>query len=67
MATLSLAGSFLEPGAYDWGSISSGDGKLTEAVTIGRRGTEEDRVGNLIVYQKRRHYKNMSVIHLCRY
>ena len=55
VATLSLAELFLEPGAYDWGSISSGDGKLTEAVTNGRRATEEDCVGNLNVYEQRRH------------
>ena len=55
MATLSLGGSFLEPGAYDWGSISSCDGKLTEAVANGERASEEDCVGNLTVNQKCRH------------
>ena len=54
-ATLKLAGSFLELSAYNWGSISSGDSKLTETVTNGREATEEDCVGNLIVNQKFRH------------
>ena len=49
MVTLKLAESFLEPGAYDWCSVSSSDSKLTEAVTNRRGGTEEDCVCNLIV------------------
>ena len=56
MVTLSLAGLFLEPGSYDWGSVRSGDSKLTETIANGRRAAEEDYVGNLIVYQKRRHW-----------
>lgn len=55
MTTLSFAGTFLEPEAYDWGSISSGDSVLTEAVASGGRAPEENCVGNLIVYQKCRH------------
>ena len=67
MATLGLPGSFLEQGAYYWGPISSGDGKLTEAIANGGRAPEEDCVGNLIVYQKRRHPDEHAMLHLCRY
>ena len=56
MVTLSLAESYLEPDSYNWGSIRSSDSKLTETIANGRRATEEDWVGDLIVYQKRRHW-----------
>jgi len=51
MATLSFKGLFLRLITYDWGCISSSNCKMAETVTEGRRASEEDRIGNLIIYE----------------